>query len=87
MVIGWICENYRTVQSYYVHFENTHVTGSKFLVQLNPVYKDTEGTHHSVCFIQVFILSGLSEKKKKTHTHTHTQKQKTKNVLDTKTEA
>ena len=83
MVIGWICENYRTVQSYYVHFENTHLTRSKFLVQLNPVYKDTEGTHHSVCIIQVIMLSGLSEKKK----HTHTQKQKTKNVLDTKTEA
>ena len=86
MVIGWICENYRTVQSYYVHFESTHVTGSKFLVQLNPVYKDTEGTHHSVCFIQVFILSGLSEKKKKTRTQKN-KKQKTKNVLDTKTKA
>ena len=66
------------MQSYYVHFDNTHVTGSKFLVQWNPVYKDTEGTHHSVCIIQVFILSGLSEKKKHTHRYTKT---KNKNCL------
>ena len=80
---GFVKSNMYTMQSYYNHFENTHLTGSKFLLQWNPVCKDSEGTHHSVCIIQVFILSGLSENKQ-------TNKQKknqTKNVFDTRTEA
>ena len=33
-----------------------------FLLQWNPVNTDTKGTCHSVCIIQVSVLSGLSEK-------------------------
>ena len=41
-----------------------HSFNCKVLVQWNPVNKDTEGTHHSVCIIRVSILRGLSGKKK-----------------------